>query len=88
MDKSVILIHPDDNVAVATAPVKPGELVRTGEGLSITAVSEVPANHKIALTDIEKNAPVRKYGEVIGFAKEDIKAGEWVHTHNMKSGGE
>ena len=28
---------------------------------------------------------VIKYGEIIGKATADISAGEWVHTHNVKS---
>ncbi len=41
--------------------------------------------HKIALSDIEKGADVIKYGYPIGFATEDIKKGENVHSHNMKT---
>lgn len=41
--------------------------------------------HKIALTDIEKGADIIKYGYPIGFATEDIKKGESVHSHNMKT---
>ena len=28
---------------------------------------------------------VLQFGEIIGRATEDIKKGEWVHTHNVKS---
>jgi len=41
--------------------------------------------HKIALTDIKKGENVIKYGYPIGHATEDIKAGEHVHTHNIKT---
>ena len=41
--------------------------------------------HKIALSDIEKGADIIKYGYPIGFATEDIKKGESVHSHNMKT---
>ncbi|MBR5234295.1 MAG: altronate dehydratase [Clostridia bacterium] len=41
--------------------------------------------HKIALTDIEKGADIIKYGYPIGFATEDIKKGDSVHSHNMKT---
>mgnify|MGYP003293030080 CR=1 FL=1 len=46
---------------------------------------QVPAGHKVALKNINKGDCVIKYGEIIGVAKDDIKAGEWVHTHNLKS---
>ncbi|MBE5893432.1 MAG: altronate dehydratase [Lachnospiraceae bacterium] len=47
---------------------------------------EIPAGHKMALGDIPAGAPVIKYGYTIGYAKEDIPAGAWVHTHNLKTG--
>ena len=41
--------------------------------------------HKIALSDIKKGENVIKYGYPIGHAVEDIKAGDHVHTHNIKT---
>lgn len=41
--------------------------------------------HKIALRDIKKGEDVIKYGYPIGHATEDIKAGDHVHTHNIKT---
>jgi len=41
--------------------------------------------HKIALVDIEKGADIIKYGYSIGYATEDIKKGDSVHSHNMKT---
>ena len=41
--------------------------------------------HKTALCDIEKGADVVKYGYPIGKATQDIKQGEHVHSHNMKT---
>jgi altronate hydrolase len=76
-----IKITADDNVAVALEEIKKGETV-----LGVTALAEIPAGHKIALFDIEKGAPVIKYANPIGYAKENIKAGEWVHTANVKTG--
>ena len=39
--------------------------------------------HKYALCDIKKGENVIKYGNPIGHATADIKAGEHVHTHNV-----
>ncbi len=47
--------------------------------------STVPAGHKIALRDIKEGELVVKYGAPIGRATCDIKEGEWVHSHNLKS---
>lgn len=41
--------------------------------------------HKIALHDIKKGQDIIKYGYSIGHATEDIKQGEHVHTHNIKT---
>ncbi|MCQ2742467.1 MAG: altronate dehydratase family protein [Bacilli bacterium] len=47
--------------------------------------ADVPAGHKIARGEIKKGEYVYKYGQIIGRATSDIKKGEWVHTHNVKS---
>lgn len=41
--------------------------------------------HKIALYDIEKDTDIIKYGYPIGYATENIREGESVHSHNMKT---
>ena len=72
-----IRIHPLDNVAVALATLTAGE-----EG----ALQTIPRGHKIALCDIAEGDPITKYGCTIGYAKEAISAGQWVHTHNVRTG--
>lgn len=54
-------------------------------GVLLSAKGDIPAGHKFALKDIKKGEFVIKYGEVIGRATCDIKKGEWVHSHNLKS---
>ena len=41
--------------------------------------------HKYALRDIAQGENIIKYGNPIGHATCDIKAGEHVHTHNVKT---
>ena len=41
--------------------------------------------HKIAVCDIEKGEDIIKYGYPIGYATENIKEGDAVHSHNMKT---
>ncbi len=41
--------------------------------------------HKYALRDIKRGEDIIKYGNPIGHATEDIKAGDHVHTHNVKT---
>ena len=54
-------------------------------GVCLDGNEKIPAGHKYALRDIAKGEYVIKYGEIIGRATTDIKQGEWVHTHNVKS---
>lgn len=67
---SHLQIHEKDNVAVV---LEPAEGAQAGRG------------HKVALTDIKAGEHIIKYGFAIGHATQDIKAGEWVHTHNIKT---
>ena len=73
-----IQINDIDNVAVALHPAPAG----TAFG-GAAAVEEIPQGHKMALKDIAKGDMIMKYGLPIGHATKDIKAGQWVHTHNM-----
>lgn len=41
--------------------------------------------HKYAIKDIAKGEQIIKYGFPIGIAKENIKADEHIHTHNLKT---
>ena len=41
--------------------------------------------HKYALCDIKKGDNIIKYGQPIGHATDDIKKGDHVHTHNIKT---
>jgi (2R)-sulfolactate sulfo-lyase subunit alpha len=51
----------------------------------LKAKMDVPIGHKIALTDIKSGDTVWKYGQDIGKAVADIKKGEHVHVHNLKT---
>jgi altronate dehydratase len=79
----VIAINPADNVAVAVEFIDRGSSIQLDDGSVLTARTDIPKNHKLALRAIRAGARVVKYGESIGLAKERIEAGEWVHTHNL-----
>lgn len=82
--KDFIKIHENDNVIVALRELEAGESVPVADG-TVTACETIPAGHKMAIRDIAAGAEVVKYGFRIGNAKEDIKAGQWVHVHNVKT---
>ncbi len=78
----LIRLHPADEVAVAKRTIKSGTELLNGS-VRVTAAKTIPAGHKIALAPIADGQPVRRYGQVIGFASGNIAAGEHVHTHNL-----
>lgn len=77
-----LCLRDNDDVAVAKKTIKAGARLENGS-LTITAAETIPAGHKIALRALAGGAPVRKYGQIIGFTTRDISPGEHVHTHNL-----
>ncbi|GJM75282.1 hypothetical protein HMSSN036_74980 [Paenibacillus macerans] len=78
-------MNPRDTVAVALRPIEAGEEIAF-DALSVKAREAIPQGHKIALADLAAGSAVIKYGYPIGRAAADIAQGEWVHTHNLKTG--
>src|SRR5437667_7369600 len=77
-----ILLHEEDSVAVLKRPVKAGDELLNGT-LRLQVAENILAGHKIALKELADGATVRKYGQIIGFAKGRIAPGGHVHTHNL-----
>lgn len=44
----------------------------------------IASGHKVARHAIPIDAPVRRYGQLIGFASQPIDEGEHVHSHNLE----
>lgn len=81
-------INDNDNVVVALNTIPAGTTISVEENggvKSVTSLEEIPAGHKMAICDIPEGGEVIKYGYRIGNAKEDIKEGNWIHTHNVKT---
>lgn len=77
-------INAADNVAVAVGTIAAGaDLNVAGNGILVR--DEIPAGHKIALHPIAAGEDVIKYGFPIGVATENIEAGAWVHSHNLRT---
>ena len=79
----LIRIHPADNVAVALEDIAAGQAL---EGFDLAAAEDVKRGHKLALAPIGQGQQVIKYGCAIGIATCDIAPGQWVHTHNVRTG--
>lgn len=82
--KTFVKIHPNDLVAVALTPLSAGTVLQV-EGQTVTLLEDIPQGHKFALIPVPAGGPVIKYGAPIGVASVDIRAGSWVHTHNVKT---
>lgn len=85
--QAVFQIDQADNVATALQALVPGAAAAHGDPIQpgVTVAEEIPAGHKLALRDIAPGENIVKYGVVIGCATKEIKTGQWVHLHNMKS---
>jgi altronate hydrolase len=79
-----IRIDASDNVAVALRPITAGERIVVGAD-AVTAGQDIGAGHKVALRAIGAGEAVFKYGLPIGLASESIAAGDWVHSHNLRT---
>jgi galactarate dehydratase len=44
----------------------------------------VPQGHKVSLIDIEQDAPLFRYGEIIGYAARPIAKGSWIEESLVK----
>lgn len=84
MDKRVIKLHSDDNVAIALAGLLRGEVLQVG-GRNIVLRADIACGHKFSLRFVPKGAWILKYGLPIGISTCDIEEGEWVHSHNLVS---
>src|SRR5262249_3816917 len=51
----------------------------------LTLEKRIGMGHKIALAPIAQGEAIRKYGQIIGFASQDIPAGGHVHVHNVSA---
>jgi altronate hydrolase len=81
---AAIRIADGDNVAVALRLIAAGERISIA-GDDVTARQEIPVGHKIALAGLEPEQAVIKYGVPIGLASAPIAAGDWVHSHNLRT---
>jgi altronate hydrolase len=68
----------EDNVMIAIDEIRAGDAPVSCPA----AVERIPRGHKIATAPIGLGAPVRKFGQIIGFASKPIAIGQWVHEHN------
>ncbi len=74
-----LLLHPEDNVIITAERLPVGAVPSDG---AMPLERAVPTGHKIARHPIAAGAAIRKFGQTIGFATEDIPNGAHVHVQN------
>jgi altronate hydrolase len=82
LSQVAVQLRPEDNVAVAARSLPAGTSFQQN-GATVTLAQRIGLGHKIALGLIPKGEAIRKYGQIIGFASEEIPPGALVHVHNV-----
>ncbi|AGN81898.1 MULTISPECIES: altronate dehydratase family protein [Pseudomonas] len=82
-DLAVIRLNPLDNVLIARQALPQGLHL---DAEAITVRQPIPSGHKLATERVEQGQPLRRYGQIIGFASQAIDAGDHVHVHNVQMG--
>lgn len=62
-----------------------GWVMDQDKDLAITALSDIPIGHKLAIRELKSGDTVIKYGVDIGRTIAPIKVGEHLHVHNVKT---
>ena len=81
-DSAVVVLDAADNVGVARRGLRCGETI---EGAEVR--DDIPKGHKVALASVSAGQAVKKFGQPIGEAAQDIQAGRHIHTHNLACRG-
>ncbi len=85
------LVHEKaDTVGVATIDMKAGEKAKglymdSQQPIEVKALKDIPLGHKIAIKEHKVSDAVIKYGHDIGKVVAEIKVGDYVHIHNLKT---
>src|SRR5689334_17256913 len=83
LESVAIHLNPLDEVAIAKIALPPGTKL-TFNGKTISVRQFIGSGHKVALISVQQDQPLRRYGQIIGFASQDIAPGDHVHTHNIE----
>ena len=92
MSSTEIIIHDEkDNVGVVVIEkITPNQdcncwIMENDKSAKIQSINEISLGHKIAMTDLKEGDTILKYGHDIGKVVKNIKKGEHVHVHNVKT---
>ena len=82
--KQFIKLSNNDNVLVLTVDIEAGGTL-TYNGVNYKMIEPILLGHKIAAKNIKSGEKIIKFNMAIGSATQDIKEGDHVHLHNIKS---
>ena len=92
MTKTDIIIHDEkDNVGVVVIEkITPNQdclcwVMENDKTVKIQSLNEINLGHKIAMIDFKEGDTIIKYGHDIGKVVKEIKKGDHVHVHNVKT---
>lgn len=76
ISSSILQIHKKDNVGIVANlhGLKAKTILENG----VVLQEYTPLGHKIALKELRKGAAIIRYGEIIGYTKQTLKAGAWI----------
>lgn len=83
MKRSVLKVHPDDNVIVALQDLKKGSTVNLN-GKVYLLQDDINAKHKFFENDMQSGDSVIMYGVLVGKAQQFISSGGLMTTANVK----
>lgn len=84
MKQKFLKINAADTVVVCLQPLAKGEQIDV-DGTIITVNQDTPAGHKVLIKNTGAGKDIIKYGYPIGHAINDMKAGDWVNEHTLKT---
>jgi len=83
ISKSILKIHPKDNVIVALKNLQKGVKVNLNSE-QYTIQERVPSKHKFVTQNLKKGDGVYMYGVLVGKAKKEIAKGGLISTTNLE----
>ncbi|PHN03586.1 galactarate dehydratase [Flavilitoribacter nigricans] len=78
------IIHTTEWDNVGIVPQRQGLPKGTTVQDGTVLTEDIPMGHKVALADIPQGEAIIRYGETIGYARENIARGEWVDTLKLE----
>jgi altronate hydrolase len=85
LTEKAVVLRPEDDVAIAKVELPKGLVLEDGAS-TLELAADVRPGHKVARRAVSRGEAVRRYGQVIGYATQDIAPGDHVHTHNLGFG--